>query len=80
MSAVSTQIGHAIALNGILPTLDTIRDETYPMVGIYTSGHFGEPSDGAKAFIKFVIGPKVRTWLQKMGTLPWRTKLDPEFR
>jgi len=50
--------GNVIALNGILPTLDTIRDETYPMVRDLYFWTFGKPGSGASAFIKFVIGQK----------------------
>jgi len=47
----------ALKLNGILPTADTVKDNTYPLsrsLFMYTKG---EATGAAKMFIDFILGP-----------------------
>ena len=59
--------GNVIALNGILPTFDTIRNGTYPMARDLYFWTFGEPGAGANAFIQFVIGQKGQKVAEENG-------------
>ena len=66
--------GNVIALNGILPTLDTIRNGTYPMVRDLHFWTFGEPGTGANAFIKFVTGQKGQKVAEENGFITLENK------
>ncbi len=60
----------AISLDGILPTLDTIKTGTYPLAYKLYMATYGDPKPGAKAFLDFVASPAGQAIAKKNGLVP----------
>jgi phosphate transport system substrate-binding protein len=56
-----------IALDGILPTAQSIRDGTYELSRKLYFYTYGDPTTGAKAFIDFMIGPEGQMIAEENG-------------
>jgi len=67
-----------IAVNGIFPFPDAIRNRTYPVACEQCLCIFGEPSADANAFNKFVTGPNGQKVAEENEFM--RTKLARGFR
>ncbi|HWQ19042.1 MAG TPA: phosphate ABC transporter substrate-binding protein [Methanotrichaceae archaeon] len=59
-----------VDLDGIKPTIETIRSGAYPLARKLYLYTFGEPKPGAKVFIDFVISPEGQAIAQEMGFVP----------
>jgi len=69
-SYVQDNAAGVIALDGVLPTEETIKDGSYELnrkLYFYT---FGEPDRGAQAFIDFVIGSQGQQIAEENGFVP----------
>ncbi len=64
-----------LALNGVAPTVDTIRDGTYPVASNFyaiTAGPIGEPAPeesnaDLRAFLDWVLGPQGQWLIEQTG-------------
>jgi len=56
-----------VALNGVIPTMDSIKDGSYLLARDLYFYTFGEPTPGALAFIDFVKGPEGQAIAEKNG-------------
>lgn len=73
--AIIEEVFKAVALNGVLPTKETIRDGSYPVSNTFfavTASPAGEPapenSDGAmKAFLDWIISKQGQELIEKTG-------------
>ena len=61
---------NVIALDGVLPTIETIKNGTYPLSRKLYFYTLGEPSSGARAFIDFVLSPQGQKIALENGFIP----------
>jgi len=61
---------HALALDGVVPSMRNIRDGSYELSRKLYFYTFGEPKAGAKAFIAFVMGPEGQKVAVENGFVP----------
>ncbi len=59
-----------LALEGTVPTIDTLRSGKYPLARKLFLCSLGNPSPGAQAFIDFVIGPEGQKIALENGFIP----------
>lgn len=60
----------AVALDGIMPSVETIRNGTYGLSRDLYFYTYGDPKPGAKAFTDFVLSPKGQMVAQENGFIP----------
>jgi len=60
----------AIALDGVKPTVETIKDGSYELSRKLYFYTFGDASPGAEAFIKFMTGPEGQKIAEENGFIP----------
>ncbi len=60
----------AVALDGIMPSIDTIRNGTYGLSRDLYFYTYGDPKPGANAFIDFVLSPEAQIIAQENGFIP----------
>jgi len=60
----------ALSLDGVLPTLETIKAGTYPMARKLYMATYGDPKPGAKAFLDFVASQTGQGIAKKNGFVP----------
>ena len=60
----------AVALDGIMPSIDTIRNGTYGLSRNLYFYTYGDPKPGAKAFTDFVLSPEAQMIAQENGFIP----------
>ena len=59
-----------VALDGISPTIDNIKNETYPLARKLFFYTVGEPNPGAKAFLDYVLSPDGQKIAIENGFIP----------
>jgi phosphate transport system substrate-binding protein len=59
-----------IALDGVMPSLQSIRNGSYELSRKLYFYTFREPKDGTNAFIAFVMGPEGQKIAEQMGFVP----------
>ena len=60
----------AITMDGIKPTAETIKDESYELARKLYFYTFGDASAGAQAFIDFMEGPEGQKVAKEYGFVP----------
>lgn len=60
----------AVALDGIMPSIETIRNGTYGLSRNLYFYTYGDPKPGPKAFIDFVLSPEGQMIAQENGFIP----------
>ncbi len=60
----------AVVLDGVMPSVDTIRNGTYGLSRNLYFYTYGDPKPGAKAFIDFVLSPEGQMIAQENGFIP----------
>lgn len=60
----------AVALDRVMPSVDTIRNGTYELSRDLYFYTFGDPKPGAKAFTDFVLSPEGQMIAQENGFIP----------
>ena len=65
-----------ISLDGVLPTIENIRNGTYPLSRELYFVTLGEPSPGAKAFIDYVLSSEGQKIATENGFIP----VDPKSK
>jgi phosphate transport system substrate-binding protein len=60
----------AVALDGIMPTIDTIRNGTYGLSRNLYFYTYGDPTPGARSFTDFVLSPEAQMIAQENGFIP----------
>jgi phosphate transport system substrate-binding protein len=61
-----------IALDGVIPTDETVRDGSYPLARELFMVTYGEPSDEASAFLEFVTGEEGQALAHELAFVPIR--------
>jgi len=64
---------HAVSLDGVLPTEQTIRDATYHLQRPFLFLTRGEPAGGSEQFLKFVLSPRGQSIARAEGLAPVST-------
>jgi phosphate transport system substrate-binding protein len=59
-----------IALDGVMPSVQSIRNGSYELSRKLYFYTFGKPKDGANAFIAFAMGPEGQQTAERMGFVP----------
>jgi phosphate transport system substrate-binding protein len=59
-----------VALDGVMPSLQSIRNNSYELSRKLYFYTFGEPKHGTNAFIAFVMGPEGQQVAEQMGFVP----------
>jgi phosphate transport system substrate-binding protein len=57
----------ALAINGVFPTTENIKNHKYKLVRRFLLVSRAEPAGSCRAFLKFVLGPKGQKILEKEG-------------
>lgn len=60
----------AVAYEGIFPTTESIRSETYPLTRPLYVMTWDEPDEGERAFIDFILGDEGQLMVEEIGFLP----------
>ncbi len=60
----------AISLDGVQPTIENIKDGTYPLARKLYFITLGEPKPGARAFIDYVLSPEGQEIATENGFIP----------
>ncbi len=60
----------AVALDGVMPSVSTIRNGTYGLSRDLYFYTYGDPTPGAKAFTDFVLSPEGQMIAQENGFIP----------
>ncbi len=60
----------ALAYDGVEPTIENIKDGSYPLTRKLYFYTFGKPSPGAQAFIDFIGGPDGNAIAEENGYIP----------
>jgi phosphate transport system substrate-binding protein len=60
----------AIALDGVEPTAESIKDSSYELARKLYFYTFGEPTEGAQAYIDFVLSPEGQEIAEENGFVP----------
>ena len=60
----------AVAYEGVLPSAETIKDDSYPLARELYMYTYGEPGDDASAFLDFVTGEDGQEIAEKLGFVP----------
>lgn len=60
----------AVALDGVMPSVDNIRNGTYGLSRDLYFYTYGDPKPGAKAFTEFVLSPEGQMIAQENGFIP----------
>ena len=61
---------NVIALDGVLPTIETIKNGTYPLARKLYFYTYGDPRPGARAFMDFVLSPQGQKIALENGFIP----------
>lgn len=69
-SFVMTGDTKVISLDGVQPTIDNIKNSTYPLARKLYFITLGEPSPGAKAFIDYILSPEGQKIAEENGFIP----------
>ncbi|MDD4161112.1 MAG: PstS family phosphate ABC transporter substrate-binding protein [Methanothrix sp.] len=69
-SFVMTGDTNVISLDGVQPTIDSIKSGAYPLARKLYFVTLGEPSPGAKAFIDYVLSPVGQQIAEENGFIP----------
>ncbi|MFZ2470713.1 MAG: PstS family phosphate ABC transporter substrate-binding protein [Methanothrix sp.] len=69
-SFVMTGDTKAISLDGVAPTIDSIKSGAYPLARKLYFITLGEPSPGAKAFIDYILSPGGQKIAMENGFIP----------
>lgn len=56
-----------LKVNGVAPSLENIRNGSYPLSGTFFAVTLGEPAGNAKLFIEWIKSPQGRDLLEKTG-------------
>lgn len=62
----------ALALDGVMPTVETIRDGTYDLTKTFHFVTRPEPEPAVRAFMEFAASPEGRDILEATGVVPLR--------
>lgn len=60
----------AVAYEGVVPTIESIKSETYPHSRPLYVMTWNEPEEGEKAFIDFILGDEGQSIVEEVGFLP----------
>ncbi len=60
----------ALAVDGVMPSPETVRDGSYPFTKDFSFVTRGAPSKEARSFIDFALGPTGRQIIEAAGGLP----------
>lgn len=60
----------AVAYEGVFPTIESIKSETYPLSRPLYVMTWNEPEEGEKAFIDFILGDEGQSIVEEVGFLP----------
>jgi len=60
----------AVAYEGVFPTIESIKSETYPLSRPLYVMTWNEPEEGEKAFIDFILGEEGQSIVEQVGFLP----------
>jgi phosphate transport system substrate-binding protein len=69
-SFVMTGDTKVVSLDGVLPTIENIKNGTYPLARKLYFITLGEPSPGAKAFIDYILSPDGQKIAVENGFIP----------
>ncbi|HII06483.1 MAG TPA: phosphate ABC transporter substrate-binding protein [Methanotrichaceae archaeon] len=61
---------NAVAYEGVFPTTESIRRETYPLTRPLYVMTWNEPDEGEQAFINFILGDEGQSIVEEIGFLP----------
>ena len=61
---------NVVALDGVLPTIQTIKNGTYPLARRLYFYTLGDPRSGARAFMDFVLSPQGQKIALENGFIP----------
>lgn len=61
---------NAAAYEGVFPTTESIRSETYPLTRPLYVMTWNEPDEGEQAFIDFILGEEGQSIVEEIGFLP----------
>jgi phosphate transport system substrate-binding protein len=59
-----------VSLDGVMPTIDNIKNGTYPLARKLYFYTLGDPSPGASAFIKYILSPDGQKIALENGFIP----------
>lgn len=59
-----------LAINGVMPSHDNIRNETYPFAYPFYVVTLGNESDEVRAFIEWILSPQGQELVEKTGYVP----------
>ncbi len=60
----------AVAYEGVFPTTESIKSDTYPLSRPLYVMTWDEPDDGEQAFIDFILGDEGQSIVEEIGFLP----------
>ncbi|MDD1750284.1 MAG: PstS family phosphate ABC transporter substrate-binding protein [Methanothrix sp.] len=69
-SFVMTGDTNVISLDGVQPTIDSIKSGAYPLARKLYFVTLGEPSPGAKAFMDYILSPEGQQIAKENGFIP----------
>jgi phosphate transport system substrate-binding protein len=60
----------AVAYEGVVPTIESIKSDTYSLTRPLYLMSWNEPEEGEKAFINFILGEEGQSIVEEVGFLP----------